>query len=93
MYNYEASFFVWLTEPLYLTKFQKAAICVRDFQGVRDTTLTLLGTAGRFGRPAVRIGRPFGIMFENFFRHDPVTSSAASPRLRAYHMFNLRTKE
>ena len=39
MYNYEASFFVWLTEPLYLTKFQKAAICVRDFQGVRDTTL------------------------------------------------------
>ena len=33
------------------------------------------------------------IMFENFFRHDPVTSSAASPRLRAYHMFNLRTKE
>ena len=43
MYNYEASFFVWLTEPLYLTKFQKAAICVRDFQGVRDTTLTLEG--------------------------------------------------
>ena len=42
MYNYEASFFVWLTEPLYLTKFQKAAICVRDFQGVRDTTLMLL---------------------------------------------------
>ena len=41
MYNYEASFFVWLTEPLYLTKFQKAAICVRDFQGVRDTTLML----------------------------------------------------
>ena len=40
MYNYEASFFVWLTEPLYLTKFQKAAICVRDFQGVRDATLT-----------------------------------------------------
>ena len=39
MYNYEASFFVWLTEPLYLTKFQKAAICVCDFQGVRDTTL------------------------------------------------------
>ena len=39
MYNYEASFFVWLTEALYLTKFQKAAICVRDFQGVRDTTL------------------------------------------------------
>ena len=40
MYNYEASFFVWLTEALYLTKFQKAAICVRDFQGVRDTTLS-----------------------------------------------------
>ena len=39
MYNYEASFFVWLTEALYLTKFQKAAICVRDFQGVWDTTL------------------------------------------------------
>ena len=55
--------------------------------------LTLLGTAGRFGRPTVRISRPFGIMFENFFRHDPVTPLAASPRLRAYHMFNLRTKE
>ena len=46
MYNYEASFFVWLTEPLYLTKFQKAAICVRDFQGVRDTTLNNRGKRG-----------------------------------------------
>ena len=36
----KASFFVWLTEALYLIKFQKAVICIHDFQGARDTTLT-----------------------------------------------------